>query len=123
MTAVDPHGKAGLNEVGLWKDEQIEGFKKLMDAIHEAGAKVLVQLHHCGRQTAPPYIFNLTPEAPSKVACPALNVIPDEMSNERVWQLIDQFGDAAVRAKKATVSLSLYVLQACIQQSLRHRFS
>lgn len=94
-----------------------------MDAIHEAGAKVLVQLHHCGRQTAPPYIFNLTPEAPSKVACPALNVVPDEMSNERVWQLIDQFGDAAVRAKKATVSLSLYVLQACIQQSLRHRFS
>ena len=62
---------------------------------------LLVQLHHCGRQTAPPYIFNMTPEAPSKVACPALNVIPDEMSNERVWQLIDQFGDAAVRAKKA----------------------
>ncbi len=101
VTAVDPHGKAVLNEAGLWNDEQIEGFKKLMDAIHEAGAKVLVQLHHCGRQTAPPYIFGLTPEAPSKVACPALNVIPDEMSNERVWQLIDQFGDAAVRAKKA----------------------
>ncbi|MCR5795893.1 MAG: NAD(P)/FAD-dependent oxidoreductase [Solobacterium sp.] len=101
VTAVDPHGKAVLNEVGLWNDEQIEGFTKLMDAIHEEGGKVLVQLHHCGRQTAPPYIFNLTPEAPSKVACPALNVIPDEMSNERVWQLIDQFGDAAVRAKKA----------------------
>ena len=50
VTAVDPHGKAVLNEVGLWKDEQIEGFKKLMDAIHEAGAKVFVQLHHCGRQ-------------------------------------------------------------------------
>ncbi len=101
VTAIDPHGKAVLNEVGLWKDEQIEGFSKLMDAIHEAGAKVLIQLHHCGRQTAPPYIFNMTPEAPSKVACPALNVIPDEMSNERVWEIIDQFGDAAVRAKKA----------------------
>lgn len=101
VTAVDPHGKAIFGEVGLWKDEQVAGFKKLMDAIHEAGAKVLVQLHHCGRQTVPPYIFNMNPEAPSKVACPVMNVIPDEMSNERVWELIGQFGDAAVRAKEA----------------------
>ena len=101
VTAIDPKGKAIAGEVGLWKDEQIEGFSKLMDAIHEGGAKVLVQLHHCGRQTAPPNIFNLNPEAPSAVACPIMNVIPDEMSNARVWEVIDEFGDAAVRAKKA----------------------
>lgn len=101
VTAIDPHGKAIAGEVGLWKDEQIEGFSRLMDAIHEGGAKVLIQLHHCGRQTVPPMIFNMNPEAPSKVACPVMNAIPDEMSNERVWEVIEQFGDAAVRAKKA----------------------
>ncbi len=101
VTAIDRKGKAILNEVGLWDDSQIPGFAKLMDAIHEAGAKVVVQLHHAGRQCVPPYIFNEMPEAPSRVACPMMNFPPQAMSNERVWEVIDEFGDAAVRAKKA----------------------
>lgn len=72
-----------------------------MDAIHAEGAKVVVQLHHAGRQSVPPYIFNEQPEAPSRVACPVLNYPPEAMSTERVWEIIDEFGDAAVRAKKA----------------------
>lgn len=101
VTAIDRKGKAILNEVGLWDDSQIPGFKRLMDAIHKEGAKVVVQLHHAGRQCVPPYIFNEMPEAPSKVACPMMNFPPQAMSNERVWEVIDEFGDAAVRAKKA----------------------
>ena len=72
-----------------------------MDAIHEEGGKVVVQLHHAGRQSVPPYIFNEIPEAPSRVACPVLNFVPEAMSNERVWEIIDEYGDAAVRAKIA----------------------
>lgn len=101
VTAIDPLGRAIAGQVGLWKDEQIAGFSKLMDAIHANGGKVLVQLHHCGRQTAPTNIFGKTPEAPSKVSCPVMNVIPDEMSVSRVWKVIDEFGDAALRAKAA----------------------
>ena len=101
VTAIDRKGKAIVNEVGLWDDSQIPMFSKLMDAIHEEGGKVVVQLHHAGRQSVPPYIFNEMPEAPSKVACPMLNFVPEAMSNERVWEIIDEFGDAAVRAKKA----------------------
>ena len=101
VTAIDRKGKAIVNEVGLWEDEQIPGFKKLMDAIHEAGAKVIVQLHHCGRQTTPDNIYGETPEAPSRVACPIDDCIPEAMSEERIWEVINQFGDAAVRAKKA----------------------
>ena len=101
VTAIDRKGKAIVNEVGLWDDSQIPGFKKLMDAIHEEGAKVVVQLHHAGRQSVPPYIFGEMPEAPSRVACPMLNFPPEAMTNARVWEIIDEFGDAAVRAKKA----------------------
>ena len=68
VTAIDRKGKAIVNEVGLWDDSQIPMFSKLMDAIHEEGAKVVVQLHHAGRQSVPPYIFNEMSEAPSKVA-------------------------------------------------------
>lgn len=101
VTAIDRKGKAIMNEVGLWDDAQIPMFSKLMDAIHEEGGKVVVQLHHAGRQSVPPYIFNEMPEAPSKVACPVLNFVPEAMSNARVWEVIEEFGDAAVRAKKA----------------------
>ena len=101
VTAVDRRGKAIVNEVGLWDDSQIPGFKRLMDAIHAAGAKVVVQLHHAGRQSVPPYIFGEMPEAPSKVACPMLNFVPEAMTNARVWEIIDEFGDAARRAKEA----------------------
>ena len=101
VTAIDRKGKAIMNEVGLWDDDQIPMFRKLMDAIHEEGGKVVVQLHHAGRQSVPPYIFNEIPEAPSRVACPVLNFVPEAMSNERVWEVIDEFGDAAVRAKAA----------------------
>lgn len=101
VVAIDRKGRAITNQVGLWDDSQIPKFKELMDAIHGEGAKVLVQLHHCGRQTGPHAIFGETPEAPSKIACPVMDCIPEEMSNERVWEVINEFGDAAVRAKEA----------------------
>ncbi len=101
VTAIDPKGRAIAGQVGLWKDDQVEGFRRLMDAIHANGGKVLVQLHHCGRQTAPPTIYNMTPEAPSRIPCPVMGAMPDEMSNERVWEVIEQYGDAAARAEKA----------------------
>jgi 2,4-dienoyl-CoA reductase-like NADH-dependent reductase (Old Yellow Enzyme family)/thioredoxin reductase len=101
VTAIDRKGRAIAGEVGLWDDDQIPGFTKLIDAIHAGGAKVFVQLHHAGRQTMPITIFGETPEAPSRVACPVDDVIPEEMSTARIWEVIEEFGDAAVRAKKA----------------------
>ncbi len=101
VTAVNKKGKAILNELGLWEDEQIEGMKKLVDSIHEAGGKVVVQLHHAGRQTVPDLIWGEQPVAPSKVACPVMNCTPQALSNQEVWDTIEEFGDAALRAKQA----------------------
>jgi 2,4-dienoyl-CoA reductase-like NADH-dependent reductase (Old Yellow Enzyme family)/thioredoxin reductase len=101
VTAVDPLGKAIICEGGLWEDSQIEGWAKLVKAVHEAGAKIFVQLHHCGRQTAPPYIGDKQPVAPSPVACPLMDCIPHELTVDETWKIIHQFGDAALRAKKA----------------------
>ena len=101
VTAVDPLGKAIMNEVGLWDDSQIPGFKQLVDEVHAAGAKIFVQLHHCGRQTIPYFLGGEQPVAPSAVACPVMDAIPHELSNSEVWDLVEKFGDTAVRAKKA----------------------
>ena len=101
VVAVAPSGKAILNELGLWDDAQIEGMKKLVDAVHENGAKIFAQLHHAGRQTAPPFIFNQLPVGASHVPCPSLNVPVQELTSDEVWGMVDNFANAAKRAQMA----------------------
>lgn len=41
------------------------------------------------------------PEAPSPIPCPVMQELPEEMTKERIKEMIGAFGDAALRAKKA----------------------
>ncbi len=100
-TAVDPVGKAIIWQGGLWNDGQVAGWSKLVEAVHAAGAKIIVQLHHVGRQTVPSCIGGKQPVAPSAVACPLMDCIPHELTIDEIWDTIHKFGDAAYRAKKA----------------------
>ena len=101
VTAVSPTGKAIIREPGLWCDEQIEGYRRLADVIHEHGAKMSVQLHHAGRQTMSVMIDGQQPVAPSPLACPFCQEVPHEMTNAEVYEMIDNFIDAAERAQIA----------------------
>ena len=100
VTAVDPLGKAIPFEVGLWSDEHIPGWKRLTDAVHAYGAKIIVQLHHAGRQTAAA-IIGSQPVAPSALPCPLMQEIPRALSTKETWDMVGKFRDAAVRAHAA----------------------
>ena len=101
VTAIDPAGRSIPNEVGVWSDEHIAGLKRLTESVHQYGAKIILQLHHAGRQTNEVNTHGLPLEAPSAVSCPLMKIIPNEMTTERVYQLIEQFGDGARRAMLA----------------------
>lgn len=101
VSAVHPSGKAIVNEVGLWKDEFIPGFRKLIDSCHAEGAKVFVQLHHAGRQSTPEMNGGYEVVSSSPISCALLGHLPHEMTTEEVYELIDLFGEAARRAKAA----------------------
>jgi len=99
-TVVDPRAKGGARKSCLFSDFQIDALKKVVDACHEGGAKVSVQLQHAG------------PEGNSKVsgyplraasAIPAAQgrPTPISISNGEIYELIELYGDAALRAKKA----------------------
>ena len=47
-TAVTPDGRFGPIHMGLWDDEQIEGQRKIVEACHEYGTVMLIQLNHTG---------------------------------------------------------------------------
>jgi len=101
VAAIDPKGKAVPNQIGIWNDDFIPGLKRITDEVHKYNGKIIIQLHHAGRQTLPPNIGGKDPVAPSSVPCPFCDVLPHELTLEEIYDLIEKFGDAAVRAQKA----------------------
>lgn len=98
--AVDPTGRTYQYIPGLWRDEQIPSHKELTDRVHAAGAKIFAQIFHGGRQTEE-WITGEPVWAPSPIPCPVKKAMPHEMTTEEVDEMIEKFGDAALRAKKA----------------------
>ena len=100
-SAVSYDGRSLINECGIWDDALIPGYRELTDSVHKYGAKIAVQLRHCGRETEPKYTGGKEVLAPSRVPCPSCQSMPHEMTTEEVYEMVEAFGDAALRAKKA----------------------
>lgn len=101
--AVCPQGKGFRYLPGLWEDRQIEGFKEFTKRIHDQGAVIVAQIYHAGRQTHKA-IIGQAPEAPSAIPCPFSPLpedMPEELTVERIHEIVEQFGDCARRAKEA----------------------
>ena len=98
--AITPDGIGVKNEVGIWSDSFIPNLKCLTDAVHEKGAKVFAQLHHSGLMCVEK-TTGVPPKGPSAIAaCNYLEKVT-AYTKEEVYELIEKYTDAAVRAKKA----------------------
>jgi 2,4-dienoyl-CoA reductase-like NADH-dependent reductase (Old Yellow Enzyme family)/thioredoxin reductase len=85
---------------GIWDDRFLPGLTRLASAIKEAGGKSCIQLWHGGRQTSgKPY--GGPPWAPSAIPCPLIQEMPHAMTTDEIHEVIESYGDAALRAKKA----------------------
>ncbi|MCL5012762.1 MAG: NADH:flavin oxidoreductase/NADH oxidase [Firmicutes bacterium] len=98
MTDVDPNGRITVRDLGLWSDDQIPAFQRIIDQVHGYGAKIGVQIAHAGRKTESP---ELRPVAPSPIAFSDRYRVPEELSVSDIRRLVEQFGEAAKRAVKA----------------------
>jgi 2,4-dienoyl-CoA reductase-like NADH-dependent reductase (Old Yellow Enzyme family) len=67
-TSVTPMGVGYPDTPGIWSREQVEGWKLVTRAVHEAGGRILLQLWHVGRMSDPSYLDGRLPVAPSAVA-------------------------------------------------------
>ena len=103
FTAIDPLGKVGACHPCLWSDKFIDGLKKLTDAVHNYRGRIAIQLSHTGRQTTREIIgiAGAQPVSASPIPCPLDREMPKELSSAEVYELIEKFGDAAVRARDA----------------------
>lgn len=100
-TYVDPRGKGRVLQLGCYDDKLIPGLKRLADAVHQHGAKIGLELHFAGRQTAGE-ITGMQPMAPSVVPCwVSGGEIPREMTIKEIEEMIEKFAHGAERSKRA----------------------
>ena len=89
------------NLPGLYDDSQIASHKAFTDRIHAAGAKIVCQLYHAGRRISAA-VTGLEPVGPSAMKFASGQwEISRALTVEEIEQIVEQFADAAVRAKKA----------------------
>lgn len=87
-------------DMSIYDDSFIEGWKKLVDAVHEYDAKILPQLFHPAYMAFP---IPDTPKliAPSNVGPYYTKEAPRPVTKEELKVIIKQFADAAHRAQKS----------------------
>jgi len=98
-------------EPGIYNDAQIAGWKVVTDGVHGAGGRIFLQIWHGGRACHPLFNNGAQPVAPSAIAItndevhtPEGNkpyVVPRELSDEEVPEIVAGFQSAARNAKDA----------------------
>jgi 2,4-dienoyl-CoA reductase-like NADH-dependent reductase (Old Yellow Enzyme family)/thioredoxin reductase len=100
IASIHPSGSAIPNELGAYDDQFIPGLKKIVDAVHAAGCKVALQLHHAGRESL--YLLREKKAiAPSPIRSLVFGLTPREITREEIQEIIAAFGAAARRGMEA----------------------
>lgn len=109
-TMIAPNTSAFYAEPGIYNQEQIAAWKKVTDAVHAKGGKIVMQIWHAGRAVHP--LLNEVNEtvAPSAIAIngeihtPAgkqPHVTPRELSVDEIADIVKTFAQAARNAVEA----------------------
>ena len=109
-TAVSEQGKGIINGPGIWRRDQIAGWRRVTDAVHKAGGHIFCQLWHCGRVAHPDMRNGELPVAPSplpaqgKLKFPDREVdfpVPRALAADEIPPIIEDFAKATGRAREA----------------------
>ncbi len=96
---------------GIWRDDQVEAWKPITEAVHKADGRMLCQLWHMGRIVLSAYNNGKPPVSASATKAPGLAYAPDMSRQEydtarpleisEVPRVLDDYALAAENAKKA----------------------
>ncbi|MES2442691.1 MAG: alkene reductase [Pseudomonadota bacterium] len=69
-TGVSREGLGWPYAPGLWTDEQVEGWKPVLERVHQAGGRIFAQLWHMGRIVHPSFLDGAAPLSASATTAP-----------------------------------------------------
>ncbi|MBP7736795.1 MAG: FAD-dependent oxidoreductase [Spirochaetes bacterium] len=114
--------------VGLWDDSFVPGLKRLTDAVHSHGARVIPQIAHPGPESLAPLFNGTAAVGPSAGIVNNLTRMKcRELSAKEIDGIIEQFGEAARRAREAGFdglefhAAHSYMLAGSFLSALRNR--
>jgi 2,4-dienoyl-CoA reductase-like NADH-dependent reductase (Old Yellow Enzyme family)/NADPH-dependent 2,4-dienoyl-CoA reductase/sulfur reductase-like enzyme len=99
-TGIHEQGKASPKMLMISTDEHAEKIEKLIEAVHSAGGKIVVQINHAGRQTSSK-VTGGTIVGPSAVPVLPMMETPRELSVGEIEDLVNLYTLAAERVRKA----------------------
>lgn len=135
-TSVTPMGVGYAATPGIWSDEQTAGWRKITEAVHDAGGRMVLQLWHVGRISDPIFLNGALPEAPSAVRPKGFVslvrpqrefVTPRALELEEIPGIVAAFRRGAENALKAGFDgvhihgANGYLLDQFLQDSTNHR--
>lgn len=105
-------GQGYLNTPGIHTPAQIEGWRKVADAVHAGGGHIVIQLMHVGRIAHPDNKGGLETVAPSAIAAPGQivtargqrdHVVPRALESDELPGIVAEFVSAARNAIDAGI--------------------
>ncbi len=114
-TQISRQGQGYSFTPGIYSEAQVEGWRGVTDAVHEAGGRIALQLWHVGRMSHAVFHADGQPVAPSALSpdaqvwvvgddgegrmvdCP----VPRAMTGQDIAAVIDDFRRAAANAMRA----------------------
>lgn len=69
-TGISVEGLGWPAAPGIWSDEQVEGWKPVTKAVHDAGGQIVLQLWHMGRLVHPDFLGGNPPVSASATCAP-----------------------------------------------------
>lgn len=106
-TAISPDGFGWADTPGLWSKEQVLGWRRVTDAVHKRGGRILAQLWHTGAMSHPDLRAGAVPVSASDVDPVQLSVtrsgrkptvMPRPLTKEEIRNTVRDFGIAARNA-------------------------
>lgn len=70
-TGISQQGLGWPSAPGLWSEEQVDAWKPIVRAVHEAGGRIVAQLWHMGRLVHPDFLGGAAPVSASATTAPS----------------------------------------------------
>ncbi len=109
-TQVSDQGHGIIRAPGIHRQDQIDGWRRVTDAVHAAGGRIYLQIWHCGRVAHPDMRGGEPPVAPSPIPAtgdfflPTGRVefpVPRQLRIEEIAPIVEDFAQATRNARKA----------------------
>lgn len=109
-TGVSQEGLGWPSTPGIWTEAQVEGWKSVTGAVHEAGGRIIVQLWHMGRLVHPLFNDGKAPVSASRTQAEGRAYTPAGRQDyaesrslrlDEIPRLIADYASAAENAKRA----------------------